>query len=390
MFSFLPIKEKRAFLLALAQKIKVNLIYFTYNQSTAVFTGGRIMSVTLELEVNEEVVEFLASLPGDDQPQFTKKITDYIASAPTEIDGALILVLQQHEAVQVRFAAFYSLVVYYRRYKLNGRLEPLINAYGSQFNDKPLYKFTMSTYYRNKGGRNDLNIALQFAQEAIDQTVNYPGYFNNYAEIVAQSLEEGIKFDHINEIIPKAFQYINKAIMINNTYAKYYCTLGRLQYCTGEYHDGKANILTAIDYEDNSKKDYAIRIADYQYFLLKCYSVESVTTLKKTIDEKTKEIQEIKNELQRNMQEEKNKVLELIGFFTGIIAFIVSTVQIASKSNFQDAVSLILVLLGGLLIAFGGFKSIIKVDRNGIISTAIFVVLGCGIIVFSIVFRHYL
>lgn len=348
------------------------------------------MSVVGPLGVDQELVAFLVALPDDQDPQFTKKITDYIQTVPVEVNESLLTILQHHDQLQVRFAAFYSLVVYYRRYKLNSRLEPLVVEHGAQFSSKPLYKFTMSTIYRTMGGRNDINIALQFAKEAIEATVDYPGYFNNYAEIVAYGLEEGLQLDNLNEVTALAFQYINKAIMLNPKYAKYYCNLGRLQYCTGEYPAAKANILKAIDLEDNSKKDYSIRISDYQYYLLKCYSFESVTTLKQTIDQKTAEIEKIKNDLQKNMQEERNKVLELIGFFTGIIAFIVSTIQIASKVEFKDAVSLIMVMLGGLLIAFGSFKAVIKVDKKSLITTGIFVVLGFAIIYFSFVYHKNL
>ena len=346
------------------------------------------MVTELENHSIQAILDIFSNLPDDSNKEFTNEITDFIAQAPIEVNEDLLYILQNHEDRQLRFAAFYSLVVYYRRYKLNSRLEPLVNEYGGQFTSKPLYKFTMSTIYKNKGSRNELNLALQYAQEAIEQVVNYPGYFNNYAEIVAHALEEGIKLDDKEKTISKAFLYINKAIIINNKYAKYYCNLGRLQYCTGEFTEAKASILKAIDLEDNSKRDYAIRIADYQYYLLKCQSTESLTKLTETVNEKTLEIHTIKNELEKSMEKEKNKSLESLVFFTAIITFIVSTIQIASKSKFNEAVSLILVMVGGLLISFGSFSMILKTDKKSIIITIFFVTLGIGIIVMSLLLNN--
>jgi hypothetical protein len=351
--------------------------------------GGTVLD-TLNQEFLNELRAFLDSLPSDEKPQFTKKITDYVATAPVQVEEVLLHILESEQNTQIRFAAFYTLVVYYRRYKLSGRLEQLANRYGSNFNDRPLYLFTMSTMYRNKGGKNNLAIALQYAEEAIKKTVDYPGYFNNYAEIVADALEDGMEFTNQEEVIANAFRYINKAIMINSNYAKYYCTLGRLQYCTGEYQAGKLNILKAIDLEDNNQKDYAIRIADYQYFLLKCHSVESVKKLKEIIDEKTLEIHNIKDQLHRNVQEEKTKIIEFLGFFTAIISFIVSTVQIVSKVELSQAPVLILVMLGGLLIAFGAFKTIITMDRKSVMVAVTFAVLGSAIIALSLMLKSQL
>ena len=342
------------------------------------------MAEKFENGSKEEMIHVFSTLPEDSNPDFTKKIIEYIAQAPIHVNENLLNILHNHENIEIRFSAFYSLVVYYRRYKLNSRLVPLVDEYGHQFSNKPLYLFTMSNIYRNEGGRNDIHLALQFAQNAIERVVDYPGYFNNYAEIVAYALEEGIKLENQQAAISKAFGYINKAIMINGKYAKYYCNLGRLQYSTGEFKEGKSNILKAIDLEDNSKKDYAIRIADYQYYLLKCQSTESLAKLTDTINDKMVEIQNTKDYIEESLENEKNKSLQSLVFFTAIITFIVSTIQIASKSDLNEAVSLILVMVGGLLISFGSFSVILKLDKKSIITTLIFVAVGIGIILMAL------
>ena len=323
------------------------------------------------------MIKFLESLPLDSSPEFTNKITEHVSSPNADIDeGKLEQIIDKHPNTQIRFAAFYTLVVLYRRFKDNGKIEVLANKYGQYFCDKPLWMFIMSTIYKNKGGKNDIAIALQYSEEAIRKTENYPGYLNNYAEIVAYALEEGHSFKHKDQTIDNAFTYINHAIRINSGYAKYYCTLGRLQYTTGDYQAGKSNIIKAIDLEDKKQSDYAIRIADYQYFLLKCSSFESISSLKVLIQD-----------VQNSLNVEKIKIIEFLGFFTAVISFIISTVQIAKDKDLGEATSLILVMLGGLLIAFGAFRTIIRMDRYSLMISIVFFVFGCGIILLSLILR---
>lgn len=64
-----------------------------------------------------------------------------------------------------------------------------------------------------------MKIALQYANESIDiindnsnaYDKRYAGFYNSYAEIVAQASEEGD--DISEELFEKAIEYINKAFM---------------------------------------------------------------------------------------------------------------------------------------------------------------------------------
>ena len=339
------------------------------------------------MNYNDKFIEFLSCLPHDGDPEFTKQISNYIVNIrPEEIDD-LLTILKYHPDNQYKFGAFYSLMIYYRRMKIQSKSEHIVFEYGSQFRNKPLYLFQMSMIYRYRGEENDFKIALEYAKESIEAISrdenyesNYPGYYNNYAEIIAQALENEKYIDE--KYIECAFSNINRAIMINPYYAKYYCTLGRLQSVTNDFANAKRNIIKSIDIEDVNKKDYPIRVAEYQDYLIKCNIRESLEKINETIKKNVGEISEIKNDLKNDMQNEKNSILEFIGFFTAIITFIISSVQISISLEYQSAISFILVMLGALIVAFGTLRTIIKMDKQAVKVTILFAFIGiifiCG------------
>lgn len=341
--------------------------------------------MSTNINYNDKIIHFINRLPHDGKPEFTKKISDYVVNINTDEADDFLEILKHHPNLQFRFGAFYSLMVYYRRMKIQSKSEQIVFEYGGQFRDKPLYLFQMSMIYRYKGESNDLKIALEYAKESIEAISrnenyesNYPGYYNNYAEIVAQALESEKNIG--NQYIESAFTNINKAIMINQNYAKYYCTLGRLQSAVNDFVNAKKNIVKAIDIEDTSKKDYAIRISEYQDYLIKCNTRESLEKMNDTIRKNVEEINRIKDELKGDIQDEKNSILEFIGFFSAIITFIISSVQISINMEYKPAISFILVMLGALIIAFGTLRTIIKMDKKAIMVTVVFAIIGIMLI----------
>ncbi len=333
-----------------------------------------------KLEIDESIIEYILKLPSDYKQEFSTQITEFVTK--NNCEDELRKVLNGIDDSDIQFKSFYSLIVLFKHEKNSTKLERLLDEYDVKFSNRPLLLYSKSLVFKEKGGAGNLKIALQYANESIDiindnsnaYDKRYAGFYNNYAEIVAQASEEGD--DISEELFEKAIEYINKAFMYNKKYPKYYCTLGRLQSCMKNFDDAKENIKKAIDNEDSKKNDYALRIAEYQDYLVRCNTNETLSKMEIKINEKTKEIERICE----GLQDEKGTMLEFLGFFSAIITFIISPVQISTKMEFKEAVSLILVMLGALIIVFGTLRVLLKNDKKAIISTVVFSIIGIVII----------
>lgn len=336
-----------------------------------------------------KIVDFLKRLPNDTDNSYTKELISLVVKKSAELKDELYKILKKYynKNDKVSFAAFYGLVVYYRRYKMFSELEKLVNIYGEKYKDKPLYNVAMCTIYRNKGTEIDLQLALNYAKSAVDLCCNHQGILQTYADTVAYSLEQGYTVSE--DILENALNCIKKAIEIDRQYPKYYCTVGRLLIYKKDYKKAKFYILKAIDLEDPIQKDYAVRIADYQNFLQRCYTNESIYKIDESVKNTLKKLENVKTEVGVQIEKQKLSHLEFLGFFTAIISLIMATIQFTVAYNAIDAAALIVILLGILIISIIVFSIVLGIERINkgkiimLILIGILCILGGMIMVFA-------
>jgi len=224
-----------------------------------------------DLLFNNDCISFLCSLPKDIDPKFSEFISDYVNSHDNQ-ESMLLYILNNSKNIELRFNAFYTLMIIYRRNKNVSKSKILCQKYKLEFDNRPLFLYQMSSIYKNDLTYSSLCLALEYARKSIQKielsNTNYPGFYNNFSEIVAISFENTIITD--NSVLDEAISSINKAIMINPNYAKYYFTLGRLLIIYKDFNEAKNNLMKAIDLEDSSRKDYQMRISEYQDVIMKC------------------------------------------------------------------------------------------------------------------------
>ena len=166
---------------------------------------------------------------------------------------------------------------------------------------------------------------------------------------------------------------IEKCIKSRNDYATYYVTLARLELSDKKFDSAYNHILQAIDIE----KDRG-RITEYNDLLLK---VEYERALKELSDESNKVTLLIK-ENEKRIEENKTNTIEYLAFFSGVIAFLVTSANMA-VSNPSIAVKLILTMLGALIIGFSSFSMLIQRDNKKIFSIITVIIIGILLIVIS-------
>lgn len=74
------------------------------------------------------------------------------------------------------------------------------------------------------------------------------------------------------------------------------------------------------------------------------------------------ELETIRSKSETRLREIQTQTLQFLGFFATLLAVIVSSINITTSFPLPEAASLILVLTGGLLAAFGGFTIVLPID----------------------------
>ena len=282
--------------------------------------------------------DFLKALSNETDENFGLNLTKLIEKIPS-IHTRLKEIMADSTNLNddIVFPAFYSLGIFYRKMKEVSKLNDLIESQRARFSSRAMYIFLLAISLRESGKLNDLPEAIIKMRIVTEKIPNNAAILSGFAGTVVEAFEENILTDL--SILEEAIAKIKIAITNNPKYAKYYCIYGRLIANKGEYSDACRLIKKAIDLEDSSKKDYSIRIGDYQYYLSNInYSKQNkrvsdkINSITRQIDDFKKEVKDITNVI-------STRNLEFLGFFAALVSFIIGSIQIIGK---QSGASLII------------------------------------------------
>lgn len=324
----------------------------------------------------DEIAKKLRDFTDEKDPFYTIKLRDMVINlALDELDEGYFSILNnKNYKVSLRFAAYYSIFIFYRRYEHHTLLYALVEKYSDQFKKFNLNDVVLSQYYKFKFlDTNDefaIINAIKYAQKATENLGENAGVLQNYAELVACALEANSEEGRV--YLEDSIKCIDKAMLIMHNYPKHYCTKGRLLSWLGDYDNAKRYIRKAVDLETSDNKDSLIRISQYNNYYIDIKTRESIEKLSshisdaedfaKNINEQTKLNSEKVFERLDNMQ---TRYLELLAFFSAILALILSVIEIvADFSEFNAAVGLIMVMGGVLILGFGVLRILITYNND--------------------------
>lgn len=352
------------------------------------FKSEKLKSAFQKYKDQEITLEdFLTCLPNDTDRDFEIGLTELIVNV-SNIQNELQSVLDRSSQIddQVLYPAFYGMCIYHRRMKDYTKLDNLIMTYNARFGDKPMYQHVFSLALKSKGGSENIFNAVLSAKSATRKVNDNAGVFHNYAEAVAVALEEGIITDF--SYLEDATQNINIAMSLDPHYAKYYCTYGRILALQGDYSNSRAMIKRAIDMEDSGKRDYALRIGDYQHHLIGVAIKSNIKKFSNRVEDFEKKLYLAETRLGDATQKATSRHLEFLAFFAALIGFTVGSIQIAVEQPLEKAAQLILVLSGGLLLAFSGFSLVLH-GSNHFFRTLVMFGLGVLIVALTLYVMPY-
>lgn len=286
----------------------------------------------------------------------------------------------------IRFYAFYSIYTLLRRNQSIKELQSLITMHGKFFVQEPLYEVVLSNYYRCMGedfSSAEMSKSMYHAERAYDHPVvsQIRGVKANFAEIVGISGSNGVPLS--DEKLLKAVQAIEDEILRDPDYGKYYFIRAKLKFFQGEFLEAITDINDAIEHEDKQGKDAQLRLMEYFELRNEIRQGKNITALEKRIVD----LQNKTLEISEDINENRTKIIEYITFFSGIIAFIVSTIQITLHSaTFTSFAGLILLMSALLMFSFSSFMILIHgFRRKGqtflLVQIPIFLIMFAGIMI---------
>ena len=217
-----------------------------------------------------------------------------------------------------------------------------------------------------------LNKAYRLSQEH----PNNAGFLHSFCALFASILEfnennTDLYNDFLRNWKERALRTVEEAIHRDDSYAKYYCTKGRILSASGEYDKADKEIGMAIAKENSNRPDYAVRISDYQYYRLQ----NQLRKQRSIITEEQESINMIKNSIVSN--------IETIALFSGIISFVLGSLNLANGSTVVQSELLIVVLMGCLSAVFTVFTLLLHAGDNTYKKRVAIVVMIVSIIISS-------
>ena len=275
-------------------------------------------------------------------------------------------------ALSIRFAAYYSCSIFFRRNNKFEEMIKLADMYSRYFVQYPLNDIVLSFKYRYMAleyhSIDLMQISISYALKAKKALEHHKAILHHFAETIATGLEYNlIKNDDKSIFILEAFNAINESIELWNVepsqkkYAKNYATLGRLYIQNGDFDNGKSNILKFLNYEDGDTVDSLKRIIKYNNYLYNAQYEKSVHNLHNEEIEVEEKLKMKLVKISQELENSKVNYIEFLAFFSSIIAILsCSTSLIANADNFNIAACLIVILCGVIIFSFNIFSIILE------------------------------
>lgn len=310
------------------------------------------------LTSEEDLIKFFQDLPDDKERDFELSVTGLAKKSKTDdLEVKLLAILKQDLGVKIKYAAFYTLAIMHRYNKDFAKMRQLISSYADEFQGMATYSHLCLLHHLCSGQP----LTYKEIEAAYDNRINLKnnaGVVHLFADIIATFYEETSEIRMKRNHIEQAIEAIDSAIKSDKTYAKYHATKSRLLFLDGHLDEALYEIDMAIAKELPKNSNYMINMYAYQNHKIKIVT----ETGKRDIAEKTnvmisemaKEQLAIKCEID-NINESLIKNIEFIGFFAGVIALVIGSLQMSANQPPGDAIKLIIVLFGSLLSVFAGF-----------------------------------
>lgn len=265
-----------------------------------------------------------------------------------------------------------------------------IDYYEDDFGSEVLYYYSRAKACLSRAKSDDYYEAIEYATKCVeaDPRNHYFLLLQGKAlRMYCSTSEKEIDIADLptdrDELLQFAANQVERAELLNPDWIKAYSEWSHILQLQQEYEEAEKKLIKAIQINQHQREipnqewhsDASPRIRDLRR------ERQHVRRTQEHIEDARDEIEDLQDEISAS----RNQIIRFIGFFAGIIAIVVSTAPIASNSpSVSQASQIILVLTGGLIIAFVGLGAVFSNSKDDlwrliIVALFGFLLLGIGL-----------
>lgn len=212
-----------------------------------------------------EFEKYFSELPPEKERSYEMLITKLAEKCTSHEDvEALHQILS--DSSQFSYMAFQCLLTLHRRNKDFEQMKALFEGH-PEFKKHISYNHLLIQYLVHSESFYDYEDLLLMAYkdtQFFEDNAGYHQAFCNAFATICECCNDEDRDKIIEQWGDEAFTSINKAISLDDHYAKFYCTKGRILGLCGKYAEAIILINKAISLENSSRPDYAMTIMNYQ------------------------------------------------------------------------------------------------------------------------------
>ncbi|MBT1166974.1 hypothetical protein [Bifidobacterium simiarum] len=354
-----------------------------------------------EFPVSDSVIErlrgvydHLAGVSPDD-PEFERYLREDVIEHETfsradviDISDSVLDVSARHKNDPALLAAFFVAFEWFhrcefdadRRLRYWGRFVPLLRACLGEF---ALYQYALSMFHLYGG---DGVRAEQAARRALEIAPDHIGFLNTYTEQILERVERELissgrqmPGDDDTAALNGLLESFDKRPR-DGWHPIFHVSYGRILACLGRYGEAQSEFSQAVDVENARYNDAGANTIKASTYVTEmneifdarntCNMLSNMRSLSSVIDDaqtaqrqRARELDDKMDELGRRFDNERIDMLEFIGFFAGIISFVIASIQLGDGLAFPTRALMVLILMGSLLVAFGSFSVLLESGR---------------------------
>ncbi|MBW3087588.1 hypothetical protein KIH77_02380 [Bifidobacterium sp. 82T24] len=375
-----------------------------------------------EFPVSTDVIDRLRDVYGHlagvspDDPEFERYLREDVIEHETfsradaiDISDSVLDVSARHKGDAALLVAFFIAFEWFhrcefdaeRRLRYWGRFVPLMRVCLGEFS---LYQYALSMFYLYGG---DETRAEEASRRALDIAPDHIGFLNTYTEQILDRVEHelissGRQMPEDDDIaaLNRLLEAFDKRPR-GDWHPIFHVSYGRILACLGRYGEAQGEFSQAVDIEnarynawretrggdgsggdgpagDGSAGDgrtikestYVTEMNEIFDARNTCNMLSNMRSLSSVIDDaqaaqrdRARELDDRMDELGRRFDNERIDMLEFIGFFAGIISFVIASIQLGDGLEFPTRALMVLLLMGSLLVAFGAFSALLESGR---------------------------
>ncbi|MCL7495492.1 hypothetical protein M8I34_29400 [Streptomyces sp. MCA2] len=271
------------------------------------------------------------------------------------------------------FNALYVLLARHRRALDAGRFRGLYQRHAARFDGVPMRAVLDSDMAMLEQAGPDLVTALRHAETAL---AAYPGNLAlvaHHARVLAEYAWSGGETGQ--EDLASATGRMERAIETDPERPRFRAVHAQLAGLLGDFALALTSIQRALDLEDSEQPGYAMRVVEYHRIRADITLHREATAIRGRLDEATaqfadtlqerldKAVAGVEERAKSEIGKVRSETLGTLGLLAAVIAFIVTTTQIADRQPVDEALRLLTGCAGMLSLVFTAFAAVFGVVR---------------------------